>query len=501
MNQTETELRIKQRAQAEREIADAQATCIGALVSGGYSQETAAALVNRAASKEMETITRPLGIEGESPIQETNRVWAALDTVEHLFLNDLPDVNEAEPDPVAVSLGLIDCDETIQIRVTGTDPESVDNYAARMKAGDEFPPLVLFFGRDGEDDWRLWLADGFHRYEAMLRTMDHTVQATVYAGSRRDAEEYAAICNARHGLPLSNEDKRAASRRLLKLHPEWSDREIARRVGASHPTVGKVRRAMEAETEVSGKDYQMPEERVVTRGDQTYTYTPPEQSAAEREPQHLDVWEIARDIRRYLNEAIGSATLDFSDDHAVATEQRQYLVELRREDRYDELHEHLTGPYCENDVVQAVERILGQLDQQIERHQTTKAQRNQDTPDPTVQLEAQQPPTVDPALTLDGAPRIKDALLGGDWQGLRNLVAYCQPSDFMDALQSVFSLGTYKDWLTATECLTEALSIDKGDQAPCPECRGRVIHVSAKGKPARDICMDCGAVIEVANDQ
>jgi hypothetical protein len=254
-------------------------------------------------------VTRPLGIEGESAIQEANQVWAALDTVEYLCLTDLPGMDGEPPDPVAVSLGLIDCDNEIQIRVAGTDDERVTNYAARMKAEDDLPPLVLFFDREEEeeeeeedDDWHLWLADGFHRYRALLRTMDYTARATIYAGTRRDAEEYAATCNARHGLPLSNADKRAASRRLLKLHPEWTDREIARRVGASHPTVGKVRWAMEAEAEASGKDYRMPKTCEVMRGDQTYKHAPPEQDEAPDAPDYVPVWTLESGLGAYLDE-------------------------------------------------------------------------------------------------------------------------------------------------------------------------------------------------------
>jgi hypothetical protein len=177
---------------------------------------------------------RPLGVEGESEIQKTNRAWATLDAVVALFTGDWMGMDGEAPDPVAVSLGFIDCDDEIQVRVASTDDKRVANYAARMQAGDDFPPLVLFFDRDGED-WHPWLADGFNRYQALLCTMDYTARATIYAGSRGDAEEYAATCNAHHGLPLSKADKREASRRLPKPHPEWSDRESARCVGASTP--------------------------------------------------------------------------------------------------------------------------------------------------------------------------------------------------------------------------------------------------------------------------
>ena len=51
----------------------------------------------------------------------------------------------------------------------GTQPRAkidqavCDEYAERMKAGEKFPPIDVFF--DGED---YWLADGFHRISAYV---------------------------------------------------------------------------------------------------------------------------------------------------------------------------------------------------------------------------------------------------------------------------------------------------------------------------------------------
>lgn len=266
------------------DIAKARATAIQILTDTGLAQDRAKAIISEALDKEREIQVRPMGIEGESEIQKTDRAWAAMDTVIKLFTQDWPSPDEEAPEPIDISLAQINCDRLIQIRVAGIDQQRVKNYATRMKEGDKFPPIVAFFDRrDDEDTWRLWLADGFHRYAAMLRTMDYTASTIVYAGKRRDAEEYAAICNAHHGLPLSNEDKWAASRRLLEFHPEWSNREIARRLGVSHPFVAKVRKTMEEEARASGNDFQMPEGRVVTRGDQTYEYKPPEPSPADQD--------------------------------------------------------------------------------------------------------------------------------------------------------------------------------------------------------------------------
>jgi hypothetical protein len=501
-------------------VAEERGKAIQALTEAGLSDDSAARLLDGAVEQEAWAKVRPLGIEGKSEIQKTDRAWAALDTVVALFTTDWSRVGDERPEPIEVSLGLIDHDEAVQIRVAGTDPERVTNYAARMKAGDDFPPVVLFFERGEGDDWHLWLADGFHRYEALLRTMDYTAEATVYAGTRRDAEEYAATCNARHGLPMSNEDKRAAARRLLEIHPEWSNREIARRLGVSHPFVGKMRRQME---DTSGNDYQMPEERVVTRGDQTYTYTPPEHET-ERESPYLKVWEIERGIRSYLDRVFASTTMDFSanDDDSVAQEQRQHLIKLRREGRYEELHEHISGSFREGDVVQAVNNVIEQLRQEIERHRDR--QRSQAEPAPDTPRSATKPST-----SPDEPPRlaevIRNRLIEGDVEGfvealrqdrLDGISKPKTPSGLYNALNVIFRHSeTYGidpwDRDRAVRCLYDAIvGAGKEDSAPekaqatdaaaCPECGGRVIHISANGKPARDVCMECGTVIEIKEE-
>lgn len=406
--------------QRVEDIAEVRATAIQTLTDAGLDHDSAKDLISEALDREREIQVRPMGIEGDSDVQKADRAWAAMDTIVKLFTRDWPSVEDEAPDPIDVALALIDCDRTIQIRVAGIDQERVDNYATRMKEGDEFPPIVAFLDRDEDDPgaWHLWLSDGFHRYAAMLRTMDYTASTIVYAGTRKDAEEYAAVCNAHHGLPLSNEDKWAASRRLLEFHPEWSNREIARRLGVSHPFVGKVRKKMEAEAEASGNDFQMPAGRVVRRGDQTYEYRPPEPSP---------------------------------DDEG----------EAQGRDRPPEM----SGP--------------PQVQFEVDPEEPAP---------PTEQVESPPP--------LSYAERIRNTLIAGDWQKLRTLVADRPASDFMNALQVVFTMGNYREWRAATECLIAAFSLPtEGERQVCPECGGRVIDISTGGKPSRTVCVVCGTAV------
>jgi hypothetical protein len=128
-----------------------------------------------------------------------------------------------------------------QLRVA-LDAATVEDYAAEMGGGTEFPPVVAF--RDGET---YWLADGFHRVAAAERSGRTEIDVDVRAGSRRDAIVYAAAANRAHGLRLTNADKRAVVTALIR-DTEWSaksNRDIARHCGVTHPFVAKIRAEVE----------------------------------------------------------------------------------------------------------------------------------------------------------------------------------------------------------------------------------------------------------------
>ena len=151
-------------------------------------------------------------------------------------------------------------DEAIQPRAA-LDLAVVDEYAAAMAAGAEFPPVVIF-----DDGAVRWLVDGFHRVKAAERLGTKTLPSEIHKGSKRDATLYAVSANQTHGLRRTNADKRKVV--LVMLHDgqwkRWSDREIARRCGVTHPFVESLRK------EASGNGYQMESKRTVERNGQTY---------------------------------------------------------------------------------------------------------------------------------------------------------------------------------------------------------------------------------------
>ena len=106
---------------------------------------------------------------------------------------------------------------------------------------EQFPPVVVFW--DGK---HYLLADGYHRYAAFEGGWRKTIPCHVYQGSKRDAILYSVGANGRHGLNMTNADKRRAVTKLLE-DPEWSqwsDREIARRCHVDHSFVGKLRKSL-----------------------------------------------------------------------------------------------------------------------------------------------------------------------------------------------------------------------------------------------------------------
>jgi hypothetical protein len=124
----------------------------------------------------------------------------------------------------------------LQVRA-GIDPATVDRYAEAMQAGAVFPAIVVFRDADGEHH----LADGHHRVEAARRVGLAEIDADIRKGDRAAALWHAVGANARHGLPLTPADRRAAVALALKTWPDKSLQQIAAQVGCSVGLVHKVK--------------------------------------------------------------------------------------------------------------------------------------------------------------------------------------------------------------------------------------------------------------------
>lgn len=132
--------------------------------------------------------------------------------------------------------------EGMQTRAVAYDEATVQEYCDQMFEGAEFPPLEV-----AEVKGRYYLWDGFHRFEAFRRLERRKVPVNVTRVKDKDAAlELALAANQKHGLRLTNADKRHKVELALKLWPKASNREISRKTGVSDVTVGAVLKSVSA---------------------------------------------------------------------------------------------------------------------------------------------------------------------------------------------------------------------------------------------------------------
>jgi hypothetical protein len=141
----------------------------------------------------------------------------------------------------SIDIGKIRIDGGTQSR-TQVYEDTVTSYTEHVLDGVKMPPVVVF--NDGKD---FWLADGFHRYHAHKRAAHKTMDCEVHTGTKRDAFIFSRGANAEHGLPRTNEEKRAVVLSLLDdiEYADAGDREIGRICRVSNMTVSRVRKALE----------------------------------------------------------------------------------------------------------------------------------------------------------------------------------------------------------------------------------------------------------------
>ena len=150
-----------------------------------------------------------------------------------------------------LNLAVLRLDGDTQARLA-LSQEKVQEYAALMEDGEEFRPVDAFF--DGSD---YWLADGFHRYFATKANKKTSIAVTIHNGTLEDAQLFAFAANKGHGLHMLATDIRHCIVRMLE-HPRWgswSNAAIAKHVGTSKMTVGRVKAAMSEPEESTEKKY------------------------------------------------------------------------------------------------------------------------------------------------------------------------------------------------------------------------------------------------------
>ncbi len=130
-------------------------------------------------------------------------------------------------------------DTTFQVRAA-LNLETITEYAEAMKAGANFPPVKVV-----NHNGTYILADGFHRVEAARQAGKDIILAEIVDGDESTALEIAVKGNRQHGLRMTSADKRRAIKMVLKQWLDKSNREIARLVGCTDPTVAAVKQSMQ----------------------------------------------------------------------------------------------------------------------------------------------------------------------------------------------------------------------------------------------------------------
>jgi len=152
-----------------------------------------------------------------------------------------------------LDLSLLRDDQGTQPRAK-IDEETVQEYAARMREGDIFPPLDVFF--DGRS---YFLANGFHRARAAVEAGLSEFDCTIHQGKLRDAIWFAFGANAKNARQMDNEDKRRIVEKIL-YDPEWKKTpqgEIAAHVGVSREYVNRLAKEINPtcdRSQVTGRD-------------------------------------------------------------------------------------------------------------------------------------------------------------------------------------------------------------------------------------------------------
>lgn len=123
-------------------------------------------------------------------------------------------------------------------RSGGEDPEHIRTLAGSSTV---LPPIVVH-------RTTMRVIDGAHRIHAALLRDERQIEVRYFDGSEEDAFVLSVRLNVAHGLPLSRADRNSAAERILRAHPDWSDRVVAAVAGLSDKTVAAIRRRTSAES-------------------------------------------------------------------------------------------------------------------------------------------------------------------------------------------------------------------------------------------------------------
>lgn len=120
--------------------------------------------------------------------------------------------------------------------------DTIGEYADIYKVDKKKLPPMELFTTDGKS---FLIADGMHRYQALLFNKEKITVANVTKGGYEDALKFALQSNAAHGLRRSREDKRRCVQEAIKQWDKISNAQLAQICSVDDHTVKAVRDEME----------------------------------------------------------------------------------------------------------------------------------------------------------------------------------------------------------------------------------------------------------------
>lgn len=115
--------------------------------------------------------------------------------------------------------------------------ENVEHIRVLAESGADLPPILVHRPT-------MRVVDGMHRLRATALRGEREIAVRFLDGPEPDVFVVAVRANTTHGLPLTRADRNAAATRIIRSHPQWSDRMIASFAGLSPKTVGSIRRRL-----------------------------------------------------------------------------------------------------------------------------------------------------------------------------------------------------------------------------------------------------------------
>lgn len=142
-----------------------------------------------------------------------------------------PGGRAARPGATVVSVALARLVVKRSIREGGVNQEHVRRL---MRLGGRWPPILV------HEETGV-VIDGVHRVAAARMLGLLRLDASLFTGGPDAALIEFVRRNVQHGLPLTLRERKWAATRVLRVHPDWSDRRIAGICALSPKTVGRLR--------------------------------------------------------------------------------------------------------------------------------------------------------------------------------------------------------------------------------------------------------------------